>query len=239
MDYDRQVKFLGEEGQEKLEESRVLIVGCGGLGSHVADILARSGVNLRLVDDDRVEETNLHRTIFQKKNVGKAKTESLKEILSDSSNVDIEAHEEKFRRENGTSLVKDVDVAVDCLDNMNSRLILNRVCLKTKTPLIHGTIQGQKGRTMTFTFRKGEACLQCLYQGKEDGSEEEGILGPVANLVASFQASEAIKLISGDERLNRSLMVFDLGENKVKKISVDTNKGCEACSSQNRGNRAL
>lgn len=227
MNYDRQIKTIGSENQTKLKKSKALIVGCGGLGSQVADKLARSGINLKIVDADVVEETNLHRTIYRKNDTGKMKVKALKGLIQETTDIKTETLENRISEKNIMDLVEGVDVAIDCLDNIESRRLLNKACLEKKMPLVHGAVGGERGESITFTFKEGEPCLNCLYKDKK--MKREGILNQTVNIIASVQASETMKLITGRGNLNKKLLLVDLKENSFRKLKVKKNKDCSSC----------
>ncbi len=231
--YDRQVKLFGEKKQNELEDSLVLLLGCGALGSQVANNLARAGVNLRIVDRDIVEESNLHRTLFSRNDIGKPKAEAMEEILDRSSEVDVEVVVDDFSSFNWDSYVEDVDIVVDCSDNMSTRYLLNRVSLKESIPWIHGSVVRYEGRSITFIPGQG-SCFRCLYPEKPSpGSLETchsaGIFNPIASFIASYQASETLKYLADIGQMNQNLLVADFSKNSLRFVEVGTKDGC-VCS---------
>lgn len=231
--HDRQVKLIGEEGQKRLESSKVLVLGCGALGSTAATQLARAGVNLKLVDRDIVEASNLQRTPYRKGDVGDAKATALKKILGGSTDVDVEAVVGDFNRFTWQEIVEGVDIAVDGLDNMRARYLLNEVSVKEKIPFVHGSAIKNKGRSMTFLVEDGP-CFRCLYPERpKPGSLETchtaGVLNPITSLIASFQANEAMNYLMDAGRLNEKLLVADLKKNSFEFVDVRKCEDCKTC----------
>ncbi|MFP4116715.1 MAG: HesA/MoeB/ThiF family protein [Candidatus Aenigmatarchaeota archaeon] len=232
--YDRQVKLFGKENQQKLEDSLSLVVGCGGLGSNVANLLARSGIDLRLVDGDVVEESNIHRTLYRRKDTGRNKAVVMKELIEESCSAEVRAFSENFSSDTEEYL-KDVGVVVDCLDNMETRYLLNRFCMERGIPLVHGSVVGYEGRSMTFLPDQGP-CFRCLYPEKPSSNvlkscSEEGVSNFAVSFIASFQASEVVKYLTSEGTANQRLLKTNLKENEIRYIQVNKRENCEACSS--------
>ena len=224
--YARQIRFgpLGEEGQRRLLASRVLVCGCGALGSVLANTLARAGIGkLRIVDRDFVETTNLQRQmLFDEDDVAAnlpkaiAAAQKLRRI---NSEIEIEPIVADVDHANILSLLEGVDCIVDGTDNFETRFLINDAAVKLNLPWVYGGSIGAGGQTMTIL--PGETpCLRCLITeapppGTTETCDTAGILGSIVNVIASIQASEAIKILSGHrEAVLRSLLVFDLWENR-------------------------
>ncbi|MFB6216694.1 MAG: ThiF family adenylyltransferase [Candidatus Aenigmatarchaeota archaeon] len=230
--YDRQERLMGEERQDKLRNSKVLVLGCGALGSLTANHLARAGVNLRLVDRDIVEESNLQRTLYRKKDAGKAKAPALKEILGRSTEVEIETVVKDFNRFSWEETTKNVDLVVDCFDAMRPRYLLNEISVRENIPFVHGAAIKTQGRLKTF-LPEGE-CLRCLYKEKpEPGSldtcRDVGVLNSVTSFVSFLQANEALKYIADIGEVEQRLIAADLKKNNMNRIEVDKDEGCPVC----------
>ena len=223
--YARQVRFppLGEEGQRRLAGSRALLCGCGALGSAIANILVRAGVgSLRIVDRDFVELTNLQRqTLFDEADAeaglpkAVAAAEKLRRI---NSAVTVEPMVADIDPTNIERFCDRVDVILDGTDNFETRFLINDAAVKLGLPWVYGGCVGAEGQTMTIL--PGEtACLRCLMPecpapGSTPTCDVAGILGPIVGLIASIEAGEAIKILSGNRAaISRSLTVVDLWQN--------------------------
>ncbi len=233
--YDRQIKVFGERAQKRLGNSLVLVLGCGALGNLVANNLTRAGVDLRIVDRDLVESSNLHRTLFRLEDEGRSKVEALDEILSKGSISDIEPVFEDFNRFTWKTITKDVDLIVDCLDSMSSRYLLNEVSVKQEIPFIHGSAIRGEGRIKFFDGKN--ECFMCLYpRVPEPGSLEtcrgSGVLNYTTSVVSSIQSSMALNYLADFGVVNRDLVVVDLKEGRFKTIGVRRKEDCDVCQKQ-------
>ena len=230
--YARQMRYshLGEEGQRRLAAGQVLICGCGALGSLLANTLVRAGVGrVRLVDRDFVELSNLHRqTLFDEDDVAAglpkavAAAEKLRRI---NSAVEIEPIVAHVGPENVESLCQGVDVIVDGTDNFETRYLLNDAAVHLGLPWVYGGCVGAEGQTLTIV--PGETgCLRCLLPecpppGSTPTCDTAGVLAPIVGVIASIQAQEAIKLLSGNRAaISRQLAVIDLWQNRLMQLDV-------------------
>jgi sulfur-carrier protein adenylyltransferase/sulfurtransferase len=213
---------VGMEGQLKLKNAKVLLIGTGGLGAPLGLYLAAAGVGrLGLVDFDVVDFTNLQRQVtFGTSDVGKFKSEAARERLSNlNPNIQIEAFETKLTSENALELFKDFDVIVDGTDNFPTRYLVNDACILLGKPNVYGSIFRFEGQATVFGMPHGP-CYRCLYPeppppGLVPSCAEGGVLGVLPGIVGSIQAMETIKLILGaGENLVGRLLLFDaLGKN--------------------------
>ena len=165
--YDRQIMIpgIGEAGQEKIKKARVVIAGAGGLGSPIALYLTAAGVGtLRIIDNDKVELSNLNRQILHgDKDIGQAKTASAYEKLTKlNKNVTLETVHITIDESNAAQLTEGFDVIVDAMDNMPTRYLLNKAAIKHRVPFVHGAVSGLEGRALTVIPGKS-ACLKCIY----------------------------------------------------------------------------
>lgn len=239
--YSRQIRFapIGEAGQRRLLASRALVCGCGALGSVLANTLARSGVGkLRIVDRDFVETSNLQRQVlFDEDDVAAqlpkavAAANKLRRI---NSTIEIEPIVADVDHANILGLLDGVDVLVDGTDNFETRFLLNDAAVKLGVPWVYGGCIGAGGQTMTIL--PGETpCLRCLVQeapppGAMETCDTAGILSPIINVIASIQAMEAIKILSGHrDAIQRSLLVFDLWENRVLPMKAGSLRDAGDC----------
>jgi len=235
---------FGVESQESLLRSRVLIVGVGGLGSWVAELLARAGVgHVRLVDDDSVELSNIHRQAMYSESDAagrRLKIEAAGQRLRDiNSDTEVETIYSRLDRFTAEKLMQDVDVVVDGTDNFETRFILNDCAMKLSRPWVFTGVLGTKAQIMTIIPRQ-TPCLRCLMDAPPSCEGEpcccqSGVLGVAVAVAASFEAAEALKILSGHaDRINRCLLVFDLWNNTVKQIDVSPPRAdCPCCAHRN------
>src|SRR5580692_6073829 len=230
--YSRQVRFpaLGEAGQRKLMSSRVTICGCGALGTVLANHLVRAGVgHVRIVDRDFIEIHNLQRQILfdehdVAENLPKAEAAARK-LSAINSAVHIEPVVTDIDRTNILELTRDADLVLDGTDNFEIRYLINDVAHKLGKPWVYGGSIGSHGQTMTI-LPGDTPCLRCVFEaapapGEAATCETAGVLSPIVNIIASYQATEAIKLLTGHrETINRDLLYFDVWENTQRKIRI-------------------
>jgi adenylyltransferase/sulfurtransferase len=244
--YIRQVRYprLGEAGQKRLLASTALICGCGALGSVLANTLARAGVGkLRIVDRDFLEKNNLQRQVLYTEDdvaSGLPKAIAAKAHLERiNSEIEIEAIVADVDAGNIASLVQGADMILDGTDNFETRFLLNDAALKYNLPWVYGGCIGAEGQTMTIL--PGEtACLRCLMPeapppGSTPTCDAAGILGTIINVIASIEANEAIKILSGHrEAISRTLTVFELWDNRIRQVKLDTLRESSECPACNR-----
>jgi len=233
---------VGKEGQEKLKNSGVLIIGAGGLGSPAAIYLAAAGVGtIGLVDFDCIEESNLQRQVFfRTSDIGKKKVDILSErIEALNPHVRVQSFGLRFSAANAMELVADYDVVLDGTDNFSSRYLINDACVFGKKPNVSGSIFRFEGQLSVFDAQKGP-CYRCLYPDKVSAHAvpscaEGGVLGVLPGVIGSLQAMEAIKLIlEVGESLRGRLMIFDGLSMSFRTLTFDKNKSCPVCSSEGR-----
>lgn len=229
--YSRQIMQFGEEGQEKLKKSSVFIAGAGGLGCPVALYLAAAGVgNIRIVDRDSVELTNLNRQILHyEKDIGRKKTDSAAEKLKNlNSEINIEGINADINHDNVEELVGDADLIIDALDNFETRYLLNTVAIKKRIPLIHGAIRGFDGQATTIIPGK-TPCLMCLFPYTPP-AEVFPVIGVTPGIIGMIQANEAIKYLLGSEELltGRLLLWNGMGP-ETETIHIERDRSCPDC----------
>ncbi len=240
--YSRQVRFssIGENGQQALASARVALIGCGALGSVIAETLVRAGVGfLRIVDRDFLELSNLQRqTLFTEADVagGLPKAvvaaDRLKEI---NSQVEIEPVVTDVVSGNIRAMVDGCDLILDGTDNFEIRFLINDVSVATGTPWIYGGCLGADGQMMVVL--PGETpCLHCLMidgppaPGTTATCDSFGILAPIINVIASFQSMEAIKILSGNRSaVNRKLNVFEMWSNTFRQMDISALRESVEC----------
>ena len=228
---------VGIEGQEKLLEARVLVVGLGGLGSSSAMYLAASGVGHMLIADyDHVDLSNLQRQpIHNTKSIDMRKTESAQKTLYQlNPDIKITPIDQKMNLDILQRQVADVDVVVDATDNFEVRYAINEACWHAQTPLVHGAAIRMEGQLSVFDARDTESpCYQCLYtEGTyvDESCVSNGILSPVVGVIGSMQAIEALKiLLNLKDTLVGRLLLFDAQTMNWRELRVRRNAKCKVC----------
>jgi adenylyltransferase/sulfurtransferase len=236
--FSRQIilKNIGAVGQKKILDSKVLIIGIGGLGCPAAEFLARTGVGiLGIADHDVVSISNIHRqTLYDEKDIGKSKVKvAQKKIKSINSKTKVNIYNFKLDKKKLENIIKYYDYIVDGTDNFTSKFLINDLSLKHKKFLVTGAISKFDGHIFTFDFSdKKNSCLRCFYQEKtmSDGildCEYEGILGTVASIVGTIQANEVIKkILDIGQNLNKLILILDLLNLNFRKVKVNKRKKC-------------
>jgi molybdopterin/thiamine biosynthesis adenylyltransferase/rhodanese-related sulfurtransferase len=237
--YARQVRLpeFGAEGQRRLADARVLLVGLGGLGSPAALYLAAAGVGtLGLVDYDVVDATNLHRQVIHgTPDVGRSKLASAAErIGAINPDVRLELHNEAFETANARRLVEAYDVVVDGTDNFPTRYLVNDACVMTGTPNVYGSIFRFEGQASVFAA-PGGPCYRCLHPepppaGLIPNCAEAGVLGVLPGIIGTIQATEAVKIITGiGDALVGRLLLYDALRMKFRDIVLPRDPECPVC----------
>lgn len=228
---------IGEQGQFALTNSKVLIIGVGGLGSPAALYLAAAGVGeLHLADGDDIELSNLQRQIlFSESDVGESKVEAAERRLADlNSDIELVLHPEHVNEESLTELVADMDVVLDCTDNFRTRHLINRACKLAQVPLVSGAAIRFEGQLCVFDFKNQTGpCYNCLYpQGGQEpqmNCANSGVVGPVLGVIASLQALNAIKLIVGLPVAHGQLQLFDGLSGDWQSFNLPQRRDCPVC----------
>ena len=241
--YSRQIRYknIGEEGQKKLLASRVAVVGMGALGSVIANELVRAGVGfLRLIDRDLVEISNLQRQVLYTEQDAETSlpkvTAAAAHLAEANSEVQIEPIFGDLNSGNIETLLGDVDLVVDGTDNMETRELINEYCVENQIPWIYGGAIESEG--MTASFLPGGPCLACFSgTGTAEGSSgtvtcsSVGVLNSVTAIVASLEATEAIKILAGADTVRRDILFLELWENEFETIPLEKNPSCPVCGS--------
>jgi adenylyltransferase/sulfurtransferase len=239
--YDRQLRFrgIGPQGQVELRGARVVLVGCGALGSVIAERLTRAGVgSLRIIDRDVVERQNLQsQALFEERDAREclpkavAAERRLREI---NPQVTLEGIVADFNAENAEELLEEGDLVLDGTDNFETRLLINDVCVKHEIPWIYNAVVESYG--LTLTILPGETpCLRCLYPepppaGALPTCETSGLINPISALIAAVASAEALKLLVGSGELNCGLLYIDLWENSWRRFPLVRRADCPTCS---------
>lgn len=246
--YSRQMRFagVGEAGQKKLLASRVTLCGCGALGTVLANALVRAGVGyVRIIDRDFIETHNLQRQIlFDEDDVaaGIPKSEAAaRKLRRINSEIQIESIVTDIDHTNIVDFVKDVDLVLDGTDNFEVRYLVNDAAIKLNKPWVYGGAIGSVGQTMTI-IPGLTPCLRCVVEtspppGMAATCETAGVLSPTINVIASLQATEAIKILTGHlEAINRELVYVDVWENEFRRFKISKLKDkvdCPCCKQHN------
>jgi molybdopterin/thiamine biosynthesis adenylyltransferase/rhodanese-related sulfurtransferase len=227
---------VGLAGQERLQRSRVLVIGSGGLGSPALQYLAAAGVGrIGIVDDDTVDETNLQRqTIFATADVGKSKAEvAARRVREINPFVAADAIAARFDQSNARALVALYDVVLDCTDRFPSRYLINDACVLEGRPDVYASIFRFDGQIAIF--KRGAPCYRCLYPepppaGSVPTCAEGGVLGVLAGIVGAWQANEALKLLLGiGEPLVARLLLIDALGAHTREVRFERDAGCALC----------
>lgn len=235
--YSRQTVMpeVGAVGQERLARATVAVVGAGGLGSAVAETLCRAGVGrILLIDPDAVELSNLQRqALYEEADIGRPKAEAAAMHLR---RIDARARIEVRVASVGTevgaggSFLDDVDLVLDCTDNIEARLLLNRLALDHRTPCVFCMVQGTSGMLYVADTQSGRACFSCVFGKKHPFQQPAvtGVLGAAVRFAAALQAAEAMKLLLGHPP-TVGLVVFDVWRPRVETFPVARDPVCPTC----------
>ncbi len=235
--YSRQIvlKNIGISGQKKIGSSKVFIVGAGGLGCPIADLLCRAGVGeIGIIDHDKVSLSNLNRqTLFNTADINKYKVSVLKQKLEKINPlIKVNIFKKKIDKKNIDNLISKYHIIVDASDNFDTKFLLNKKSIKYKKKLIVGAISRFDGHIFVFNFKENKsACLQCFYQEKPSDEilncDQEGVLGTAACVVGSLQANEIIKTILGSKNfLNNSILILNTLSLKMRIVRFKQLKKC-------------
>jgi len=230
---------IGEEGQAKLLASSVLVIGSGGLGSAALAYLAASGVGrLGIMEPDRVELSNLQRQIlFEEADIGRPKIEAARDRIEEiNRECRVEIFPERLTEKNADDRIADFDIVIDCSDNFATRFALNDACMRGKKTLISAAISGFSAQLSTFKpyLGKPHPCYRCLVPTtpeRELTCEQEGIVGPLAGIMGSMQALEAVKeLIGIGQSLSGRVLVIDALTMHTRCATLHKDPQCLLCS---------
>ena len=231
---------VGGKGQKKLAKARIFVVGAGGLGSPVTLYLAAAGVGtIGLIDSDVVDLSNLQRQVLHyTPDVSRSKVLSAKEkIKALNPDVTVETHEDRFTSQNALELIRHYDVVIDGVDNFPAKFLINDACFFANKPLVHGGILRFEGRLFTIIPKKS-ACYRCIFKappppGLVASCQEAGIIGAVAGIIGTLQATEAMKLVLGIGRpLTDRILDFDARTTHFREVRTKRNPNCQLCGPQ-------
>lgn len=228
---------VGGKGQKKIAKARILIVGAGGLGSPAALYLAAAGVGtLGLIDSDAVDLSNLQRqVIHHTPDVGQPKVVSAREkIQALNPDVNVVIYEDRFVARNALHLVREYDIVIDGVDNFPAKFLINDACFFADKPLVHGGILRFDGRVTTIIPKKS-ACYRCVFKhppppGLVASCQEAGVIGALAGVIGTIQATEALKLVLGIGRpLTDRMLDYDARRTTFREIRIRRNPNCPLC----------
>ena len=237
--YDRQLRISGwdEEKQEKLKSATVLIAGVGGLGCSAAVYLAVAGVgNIVLVDRSKVERSNLNRQILYHDNdIGKNKVDAaVKRLSLLNPAIKVRGFDVEIIEENAEKIISGCNVVVDGMDNIATRLILNKFCYQLNIPFVHAAVYGLESRLMTIIPGK-TSCLQCFSTSVQPETGPFPVLGAAAGLIACLQAMEVVKLITCfGETSGGNLILIDGEFMGFQALSIQQDENCPVCGKSMR-----
>lgn len=238
--YNRQsiLEEIGEKGQDILKKSSAIIIGCGALGNVIADHFTRAGIGrIRIVDRDVVELENLQRQIlFDESDIGKPKAMAAQEKLKKiNSEIEIEAMLKDFNPSNAEIILGDANIVLDGTDNMETRYLINDICVKKEVPWIYGGAVSTYGMSMNIV-PKDTACLVCAFPnipkaGSLPTCDTVGVLNTVPSIIASIQVTEALKILLG-KVFKRDLIIYDVWNQDFQAIKLRRSTDCSCCSNQ-------
>jgi molybdopterin/thiamine biosynthesis adenylyltransferase len=233
--YSKQIilKKIGIVGQKKISSAKVLIVGVGGLGCPLVIYLANTGLgNVGLIDDDKVDFSNLNRQIiFNNTDVGKPKVIQAKKFLNKvNRKIKVKAYKKRLNEKNIKKILNDYDIICDCSDNFATRYLLNDYSLKNKKILISAAISKFDAHIFNFNFKKNIPCYRCFMPeipGLDNKCDAEGILPTVAGIAGTLQANEVIKsIIDKKNELVGKMIIFNAISLNFRKVKLTKNSRC-------------
>ena len=233
--FEKQIilKKIGIFGQKKIQNSKILIIGVGGLGCPLLTYLASAGINnIGIVDHDKVELSNLNRqTLFNSQDIGKFKVYQAKiKIKKIYNRIKIKTFKSRIQNSNINKILKNYKIICDGTDNFETRYLINDYCKKKKKILISAAISKFDGHLFKFNFKKNGVCFRCFMPEKpaqKNDCSSEGIFSPVAGILGSLQANEVLKTILGfKDDLNNNLLIFNSLKASLKKVKINSNPLC-------------
>ncbi|MEO0752108.1 MAG: HesA/MoeB/ThiF family protein [Pseudomonadota bacterium] len=232
------LREIGGPGQKALKDARVLVVGAGGLGSPALLYLGAAGVGtLGVIDDDLVDNSNLQRqVIHQDKDIGRPKVQSAYEaVRAQNPNIEVRSYTRRLTEEIAKDLFADYDLVLDGSDNFETRYLVNAAAVATKTPLISGALSQWEGQLSLFDTANGTPCYACVFpkppaEGLAPSCAEAGVFSPLAGIVGTMMAGEAIKHLTGaGETLRGQLLIYDALYGESRRVKIHKRADCTVC----------
>lgn len=228
---------IGGQGQQRLKESNILVVGAGGLGCAILSYLVAAGAGkISLIDPDLVERSNLQRQIlYRDADIGRAKVIAAAEVLQEMNhNVQISINQNCFDIENSLSLVDGCDLVVEGVDRIDTRQIINRSCHKAGVPLLTSALGRFDGQVALFPMDSGSSCYRCMVPDMSDeelGCETQGVLGAVPGVIGSLAALEALKfLLKMKGALSNEVLIYDGLSSRLRRTQIPRDPACKICA---------
>ena len=234
--FKRQITLseIGEVGQQKLQEAKILVVGCGGLGSPIAVYLGASGIGkLHLIDFDTVDISNLHRQVFYSlKDIGKFKSECLSNFIQQRAPfTEVSFSSEAITKENAIELISEYDIIIDGTDSLPTKYLLNDACVILEKPLVYGSLYKFDGYVSTFNLKQEDGSFSAnLRDAFPDmntttaNCEEAGTLNAIVGMIATAQVNEVLKIITGiGKPLSNELLIYNVLQNTQLKMKLSSN----------------
>jgi len=239
--YSRHIllKEIGEKGQVKLSKSSVVIIGCGALGTAIANILVRAGVGeIQIVDRDIIEMSNIQRqSLFDEKDVGLPKAwVAAKKLRKVNQKIKIKSVIEDLNNSNIEGVIESADLVIDGTDNMETRFLINDVCIKHKIPWIYGSAIGTYGMSMNI-LPDSTPCFRCIFPKLPDAGalptcDTAGVLNTIPSIIGSIESTEALKILLG-KNINSNLLIYDVWAHDFQSVKIKKNSKCECCVKHN------
>jgi adenylyltransferase/sulfurtransferase len=228
---------VGFEGQQRLLDAHVLIIGAGGLGSPVAIYLASAGIgHITIADDDEVDLSNLQRQILHhSKDIGRPKVDSAQDALSElNPDINVTPLHTRVSDEQLDGLVRQADLVIDASDNFSTRFAINEACVANRTALVSGAAIRMEGQVSVYLPQRADSpCYRCLYKEAEEPDQtcaDNGVLAPIVGVIGSIQALEAIKvLLDLGEPLCGRLLIFDGLYHEWRSLKLNRDPACPVC----------
>ena len=240
--YSRNIllREIGGMGQKRLSQSKILVVGAGGLGAPILLYLTASGVGrIGLVDFDTVSLSNLQRQVlFREKDIGKLKVEAAESKLNSlNPNIEVVTYPHKLLKKNVRNIIKNYDLVLDGTDNFETRYLINGWCVKQKIPLLYGAISQWEGKVSLYDPRERSACFECLFPELnnhvvEKSCSENGVFGPLVGIIGTLMAAEAMKFItSAGSPLTNEVILYETLSGQMRRYKTSSRADCRVCGS--------
>ena len=230
---------IGEQGQQRINDAKVVIIGVGGLGCPASQYLAASGVgHIALIDPDKIELSNLQRQIlYCQEDIGEHKVlVAATRLAQINPTIRITPVVADITQSNLTDTLHAADVVLDCTDNHTARLTINRLCLETQTKLVSAAAMGTQGQLICFDFSHGLGpCYQCLFPDDHQtrqGCEQQGVFSPLLGVMGSMQAAQALQMLIGKSPQIDRLHRFDMFGVLLQSLTLNTEPDCQCCSAK-------